>query len=96
MSKHKQKFQRGDLVKVADDLGVGMDHFEKGCYAVVLYSYADEYGAHDDVDTKMYALELHKHGYSAWYEEWQLTLVKSGNYLALKKHIAYMFKQIPA
>ncbi len=73
MSDTKQKFQKHDLVRIAKDLGKSMSHFTNDCDAVVLYSYADKYGhgAHDK-----YALYLKGHGFSAWYYEHQLSLIK--------------------
>ena len=47
MSK-KQKFQIGEVVKIAEDLGdEGMDHFPKNIYAIVEYTYAQKYGGSD-------------------------------------------------
>lgn len=69
----KQKFKRGDLVMIAKDLGPGMSHFASDCEAIVLYSYADEYGGSNTED---YGLFIKGKGTSAWYYEHQLTLIE--------------------
>lgn len=38
------KFKRGDVVRVADDLGPQMSHFRSGEDAVVMGSYRDQFG----------------------------------------------------
>jgi hypothetical protein len=75
----KQKFQRGDLVQVADDLGEMMSHFTSGCRAIVMGSYDDQYGGGN---TDSYTLHLEGRSQSSWYYEHQLTLIES-NQLAL-------------
>jgi hypothetical protein len=68
-----QKFKRGDLVKIADDLGESMSHFQSGCHAIVEYSYAEKYGgggSHRD-----YSLLFETGGAAAWYTEDQLTFI---------------------
>ena len=39
-----QKFHKGDWVRVAKDLGPSMRHFTANCEAIVIGSYADQYG----------------------------------------------------
>jgi hypothetical protein len=39
-----QKFNKGDVVWVAKDLGSTMSHFNNDCPAIVMYSYESEYG----------------------------------------------------
>ena len=73
--RNKQKFHKGDWVKVAKDLGRLMSHFTGDCEAIVLYSYADRFGSND---TKNYALHLKGRGFCAWYEEHQLEMIESG------------------
>ena len=68
-----QKFKRYDLVKIAEDLGPSMSHFQSGCEAIVIGSYADEYGGND---TENYTLHIKGRGEVSWYWEWQLTLIK--------------------
>ena len=77
----KQKFKRGDIVKVADDLGMTMRHFRgAGEEAMVVASYADQYqgGRYHKDDNIEYTLKFKKHGEISWYHEHQLTLLKSG------------------
>ena len=69
-----QKFPVGSRVHIAKDLGGSMSHFKSDCDATVEYVYAHAYGG-DDI--KSYSLNIDNHGSSAWYEEWQLTLIES-------------------
>lgn len=75
MNDDKQQFHRGDVVRVAKDLGAFMSHFEADCDAIVLGSYADEYGGsnHDS-----FSLFIKDRGPVAWYYSRQLTLIESG------------------
>ncbi len=70
-----QRFNRGDWVKVADDLGPGMRHFTAGCEAIVIGSYADQYGGNDHGS---YTLHLKGEGQCSWYYGTQLTLLEVG------------------
>lgn len=70
----KQKFQKGDYVRVAKDLGSSMSHFPSDCNAIVIGSYADQFGGKD---IKSYTLFLENRGESSWYEEWQLELIEA-------------------
>ena len=69
-----QKFVKGDLVRVAKDLGGSMSHFKKDCDAIVMYSYNDKYGGGES-QTKEYCLHIKGHGETSWYYENQLTLI---------------------
>ena len=69
----EQKFNHGDLVHIAKDLGRAMHHFEADQDAIVVGSYADQYGGDD---TKSYTLHLQGHGPVSWYSEHQLTLIE--------------------
>lgn len=71
--KRAQKFKRGDYVMIADDLGPMKSHFESGCEAIVIGSYADQYAGDD---TKSYTLYLRNSGKSSWYGEHELTLIE--------------------
>lgn len=77
-----QKFQKGDLVKVAKDLGASRRYFTTDCEAIVIGSYADQYGGSD---TKSYTLHLEDEGECSWYKEQQLTLIESGRIDKLKQ-----------
>jgi len=70
-----QKFQRGDHVQVADDLGECMAHFQSGCEAIVVGSYRDQYGGDT---TDIYTLFIKDSGEVSWYQEPQLTLIEAG------------------
>ena len=78
----KQKFFLGDLVQVADDLGISMRHFPAGCQAIVLGSYAELCSGDDphDVDSlRLFILpkeiEDDNIGEHSWYRSDQLTLI---------------------
>lgn len=74
MAKKKQKFQLGDIVRVAKDLGPQMTHFSgKGEMALVIGSYSDQYGG-EDVDS--YTLYFQRGGECSWYLEHQLSLIE--------------------
>ena len=68
-----QKFQKGDLVHVAKDLGSSMSHFTADIDAIVIGSYQDQFGGGN---TKDYTLHLKGHGQVSWYQESQLELLE--------------------
>ena len=78
----KQKFQKGDYVRVAKDLGPCMTHFKKDCDAVVIGSYADQYSG-DDIES--YTIYIEGHDEISWYHEWQLTLKEKNRLDILSK-----------
>ena len=81
----EQKFFRGDLVQIADDLSTSMRHFDKGCKAIVIGSYAEICHDDNDVDNlKLYILP--KRGTSAWYHPHQLTFISPNRYDLLPKN----------
>lgn len=86
----KQKFQRGDLVQIAEDLGTSMPHFTSNKRAVVVGTYDEQFGG-GDID--IYTLHVEGEGQVSWYHEHQLTLIKKGGYLPFKKHIKRMFAE---
>lgn len=67
-----QEFHKGDYVRVADDLGSSMSHFRAGCEAIVMGSYADQFGGSD---TDSYTLFIKDSGRVSWYHGHQLTLI---------------------
>lgn len=77
-----QKFQKGDWVRVAKDLGPSMSHFTADCEAIVIGSYADQYGG---TDSKDYTLHLKGRGKVSWYHHHQLTLIEPGRLDKLKQ-----------
>jgi hypothetical protein len=70
----KQKFVRGDVVQIADDLGPTMSHFRGDTQAVVMGSYKDQYGG-DNVDS--YSVMFLDNGQTcSWYHTHQMTLLR--------------------
>lgn len=77
----KQKFQRGDRVRIAADLGSSMRHFPADQDALVLYSYHNMFGL-DDRDS--WCLYLFKSGGNcSWYHTNQLTAIKGAHGMKL-------------
>ena len=70
----KQKFHKGDHVQIAKDLGRMMSHFQSDCEAIVVGSYADQYGGNS---TDSYSLYIKGSGESSWYYEHQIELIKA-------------------
>lgn len=68
-----ERFHRGDWVRVAKDLGPSMRHFTADCDAIVIGSYADQYGGKDH---DSYTLHLEGRGQSSWYYGSQLTMIE--------------------
>lgn len=66
-----QKFANGSKVRIADDLGESMSHFQSGVDAIVEYTYDHAYGGGD---VESYSLLIDGNS-SAWYEEHQLTQI---------------------
>lgn len=73
--KYRQKFKHGDIVKVADDLGPSMEHFEKSCKAAVIASYRDQFGGSASREP-IYTIFIEGHGESSWYYQHQLTFIE--------------------
>jgi hypothetical protein len=67
-----QKFPNGSRVRIADDLGQSMSHFERGVEATVEFVYDHAFGGGD---VKSYSLNVDGHGSIAWYYEHQLTAI---------------------
>jgi len=76
MGNNLQKFKRGNLVHVDKELGSMMTHFENDKDAIIVGSYADQFGGNN---TKSYTLIFLDDGCEvSWYEEHQLTLIDEG------------------
>lgn len=75
----KQKFFRGQRVRIADDLGVAMSHFPSGRDAIVVGSYSDLYHGSMSHRDHEYSLMLQEDdgtiNTSSWYHEAQLAFV---------------------
>lgn len=80
----KQKFQKGDHVRVAKDLGSMMSHFPSDCEAIVIGSYYDQYGGNEG-NKKQYTIHLKGGGQTSWYYEHQLILIKAESLDLLKQ-----------
>lgn len=84
-----QKFFTGDLVRIADDLGVSMRHFPKAQDAIVLYSYSEKCARSAGTD-KIFGVYLIKDKCeTSWYEENQLTLIEKDRFDMLPKSNVY-------
>ena len=68
-----QKFHKGDLVQIGA-MPDYMRHFQGNCRAIVIGSYADQYGGNDH---DSYTLFIEGQGETSWYEENQLTLIEA-------------------
>lgn len=69
-----QKYKRGDMVRIAKDLGPSMSHFEADQDAIVMGSYRDQFGG-DNVDSYTVML-CESGGETSWYYEHQLTFIR--------------------
>ncbi|MCP4475423.1 MAG: hypothetical protein GY821_12825 [Gammaproteobacteria bacterium] len=76
-----QKFNKGDHVQVAKDLGEAMSHFRSGCEAIVIGSYDDQFGGGN---TNSYTIYIKDVGKVSWYFESQLELIKTNQYELLE------------
>ena len=68
-----QKFNKGDHVQIAKDLGQNMSHFTSDCEAIVMYTYNEKYGG-GNIDS--YCLHIKGSGKVSWYHEHQLELIE--------------------
>lgn len=68
-----QKFNHGDLVHIAAHLGSRMGHFRADVDAIVIASYAEQFGGGNRRD---YTVHIKGCGKVSWYGEEQLTLIK--------------------
>jgi hypothetical protein len=81
----KPKFKRGNLVRIDDDLGESMAHFEKGCDAII-NSVHKAHGDYIDENNNRYTEYRYDYevmfpdtgNIAAWYYENQLTLIDEG------------------
>lgn len=82
-----QKFFRGDLVQIGE-MPPYMFHFTGNCKAIVIATYAEQFGKSMPHHDKEYTLFLlgHEHKWqSSWYEENQLTLIEPNRFDLLPK-----------
>lgn len=69
-----QKFNNGDYVRVAKDLGPCMAHFQNDCDAIIIGSYADQYGGKN---RDSFTIFIKGSGKISWYYGSQLALIES-------------------
>ena len=79
-----QRFNKGDLVQVAKNLGSSMSHFTSDCRAIVIGSYTDQFGGGEG-ENPSYSLYIEGKGRVSWYHENQLTMIESGQHELLEK-----------
>ncbi len=79
----EQKFKRGDLVHIAKDLGESMSHFTADKDAVIIGSYADQFGGSN---IKSYTIMFLDTGDEcSWYDEHQLTFLRNEDERFIRK-----------
>ena len=78
-----QKYHKGDLVRVAKDLGALMAHFPSDRDAIVEHSYNDEYGGGEE-QSHDYCVYFKGEGGVSWYKEHQLELLEPNRLDLLK------------
>ena len=73
-----QKFQRGDVVHIAKDLGSWMRHFTSDVDAVILGSYYDQFGGDPTGSPNgvSYTVLFFDGNECSWYSEYQLTFIR--------------------
>jgi hypothetical protein len=77
-----QKFNKGDLVHIAKDLGTSMRHFTADVDAIVIGSYFDQFRCGNK---ETYTLFLKGRGEVSWYLGSQMTLLETGRYDLLEE-----------
>lgn len=82
-----QKFNKGDKVKIADDLGSSMSHFQSGMEAIVIGSYKDQFGGSN---TDSYTIHIQGQGETSWYHEHQMELIEKSCYEELNEWEDYL------
>jgi hypothetical protein len=70
----KQQFFFGDLVHITKDLPQSMRHFECDQPAIVLYSYAEQFGGNDVENFSVFLIESQDE--VSWYHPENLTLIE--------------------
>lgn len=88
MRRTDQKFQAGDLVRIADNIPWIMGTSEDGPYvvaykggsgkrAIVFGSYKDQYGGDNNRD---YTIAIEGYGKTSWYSEADLSLIEENRH----------------
>lgn len=87
----KQKFRRGNLVRINKDLGMSKAHFESDCLAIILGSSADIY---DTPNIYEYKVMFPSTGStSAWYDQCDLTLIEEGGETLIEEAVENKLKR---
>jgi hypothetical protein len=69
------RLRAGDRVRIVKQLPSSMSHFTADEEAIVVGSYADQYGGHDH---HTFTLWIKDHGRVSWYDREHLTLIERG------------------
>ena len=77
-----QKYNHGDLVHIVKDLGSYKTHFQSDKDAIIIASYAQQFGGYDD---RSYTIYIENYGETSWYEEDQLILIEKNRCDILEK-----------
>lgn len=85
----KQKYKAGTFVWISKDMPKSMDHFEKDRPAMVMGTYASEYGPSQLDDFKSYSLLVRYNNGTwstvSWYDEEQLSIITDKKQLSQYK-----------
>jgi len=68
-----QKYAKGDRVRIVKECSKYMRHFPQDCEAIVIGSYADQWGG---TDTGTYTLYIKDEGEVSWYAEERFSLIE--------------------
>lgn len=72
----KQKFFRGDRVRIVKKLPPYKSHFLADAEVIVCHSYFDHYGGHEQDKHTYGVFILPNRGHCSWYAEDELVMVK--------------------
>lgn len=85
----RQKYPRGAIIKIAEDLGPMMEHFSgKGCFGIVVGTYAQECADSGATNRDTYEYQIYllsESSESAWYHEHQLRRATKKDIEGLRK-----------
>jgi hypothetical protein len=81
-----QDLHRGDHVRIVKQLPSSMSHFQADKEAIVVGSYADQYGARGDEHCEStFTIWIKDHGQVSWYDRQHLELIERGREDLLKE-----------
>lgn len=81
----KQKYNKGDHVRVVKDLGRCMSHFQSDCEAIIVGSNHDQYCGGK---TSSYTIYIRGRGEVSWYHEHQLKIIEKNRLDLLEQWVA--------